>query len=316
MKLILLHVLMATTEAFLKDHVQFTSTRSKSAFSRRRKSFNSAQSRRWTDSVINPATAFAHDVDVLATSGSDKLFDSGSSLRSSVNFVSLADSQADELPLPFASQRFQNSEESENGSERLTRRKTSLYSNTASSSPLSTGNIMDSIPSCTQHHKKEYGCYTYLRNYSPQGVKQRYLSIAKCPKRRKSTTRRREVDCKKTPSSRSCRKSRRKPKKSSRRKNRGRDSFKKTQCQAPGARYYVKGANQGPEEKDHKNNMIFKQIINGTDTLEIFTFEHHGTQQRLTVDENSYSVVLRVSPLIWPIASKGARAGNGGRCSW
>lgn len=26
MKLILLHVLMATTEAFLKDHVQFTST--------------------------------------------------------------------------------------------------------------------------------------------------------------------------------------------------------------------------------------------------------------------------------------------------
>ena len=140
--------------------------RSKSAFSRRRKSFNSAQSRRWTDSVINPATAFAHDVDVLATSGSDNLFDSGSSLRSSVNFVSLADSQADELPRPFASERFQNSEESDNGSERLTRRKTSLYSNTASSSPLSTGSFMDSIPSCTQHHKKEYGCYTYLRNYS------------------------------------------------------------------------------------------------------------------------------------------------------
>lgn len=93
-------------------------------------------------------------------------------------------------------------------------------------------------------------------------MKQRYLSIAKCPKRRKSTTRRREIDCKKTPSSRSCRKSRRKPKKSSRRKNRGRDSFKKTQCQAPGARYYVKGANQGPEEKDHKNNSksLFKRF--------------------------------------------------------
>ncbi|CAG5097636.1 Oidioi.mRNA.OKI2018_I69.XSR.g15163.t1.cds [Oikopleura dioica] len=314
MKLILFHVLMATTEAFLKDHVQFTSTRSKAAFSRRRKSFNSAQSRRWTDSVIDPAAAFAHDVDVLvgsSSSNNDNFFDSDkspSSLRSSVNFVSLADSQADGLPRPFVSRRYKYADahsneaiadsQVEDTSERLTRRKTSISSHpssfTSSSSLLDSSRQMDLIPSCTQHHKKEYGCYTYLRNYSPQGVKQRYLSIVKCPKRRKSSTRRREVDCEKIPTSRSCRKSRRKTKKkNSRRKNRGRDSFKKAQCQAPGARYYVKGANHGPVERDHKNNMIFKQIINGTDTLEIFTFEHHGTQQRLTVDENSYSVVLR-----------------------
>ena len=136
--------------------------------------------------MIDPAAAFAHDVDVLvgsSSSNNDNFFDSDkspSSLRSSVNFVSLADSQADGLPRPFVSRRYKYADahsneaiadsQVEETSERLTRRKTSISSHpssfTSSSSPLDSSRQIDLIPSCTQHHKKEYGCYTYLRNYS------------------------------------------------------------------------------------------------------------------------------------------------------